>query len=185
MKSWYRIANKDFAPFLETPELAIQWAIENTDIESWLPDEEVPEYEGAINVSEDQYKQALKDYYTERAEAYSAKYHQVKDLPQVTIYRSVMLKNIDDIDWDNVGTHWSFEKSGAGAYGDVSPTVRKKGKEYVLTGVVEPQYIDWEYCFTSFMYYGEDQWECALDELSPITVTHVDDKPINPIQAAA
>ena len=83
-----------------------------------------------------------------------------------------------DIDWSGIGTHWSFEKSGAGVYGEAM----REGKgtqDIILTGITHPQYIDWEYCFTSFMYYGEDQWECALDEGSPITITHINNKQVN------
>jgi len=89
------------------------------------------------------------------------------------------------IRWDNIGTHWSFEKHGAGVYGELPSGLGKSTQDILLTGTTEPKYVDWEYCFTSFIYYGEDQWECALDDGSPVRITHINDKPIEPILSEA
>jgi len=171
--NWYKIAQSSPAPFLETRETAWAWAKENVDIEA---DEE--------SVQND-YDQANLELYLERADEYSDRYNAVRKQNVITIYRAIRVKTIKDINWENIGTHWSFTKEGAGVYGDIPRGLGKNTQDIILTGKTEAQYIDWEYCFTSFMYYGKTQWECALDEDSPITVTHINNKPIQKILAKA
>jgi len=173
--NWYKIAQSSPAPFLETREKAWAWAKENVDIEV---DEESAKNEG-------DFAKAHLELYLGRAEEYSDRYNTVRKLNAITIYRAIRVKTIKDINWKNIGTHWSFTKEGAGVYGDIPHGLGKNAQDIILTGKTETQYIDWEYCFTSFMYYGEDQWECALDEDSPITVTHINNKPIQKILAKA
>ena len=108
-----------------------------------------------------------------------------KKLETLRFSKNNFSKTIKDINWENIGTHWSFTKEGAGVYGDIPRGLGKNTQDIILTGKTEAQYIDWEYCFTSFMYYGKTQWECALDEDSPITVTHINNKPIQKILAKA
>ena len=170
--NWYKKAQTSSAPFLETPQQAWEWAKENVDIQV---------DEGA----ESEHDKAILESYLDKAEQYSDKYHEIKDLPAITIYRAIRVKSVEDINWDNIGTHWSFEKSGAGVYGDIPYGLSKQAKDILLTGITEPKYIDWEYCFTSFMYYGSDQWECSLDDGSPVTITHINDKTIEPIKGQA
>ena len=153
--------------FLSSPESAWSWAIENTDIDQFTEEE----------LKQTQY-QAVNEHYQNRAEEYSDKYNEIIQNDTITLYRAIKAPSIQHIDWNNVGTHWSFEKSGAGSYGEIKPKWHKY-PDIILTAIINTKYIDWEYCFTSFMYYGEDQWECALDEDVPITITHIDNQPIN------
>ena len=39
-----------------------------------------------------------------------------------------------------------------------------------MVGEIAPRHVDWEYGFTSFMYYGEDQWEISLENNSPVAI---------------
>jgi len=161
--NWYKISQNNPAPFLETPKLAWEWAKDNVDID--VKDKNIE------NISN--YEKALLDEYMEKAEMYSDRYHWAKDKKTITIYRAIRIKVLNDINWNKIGTHWSFEKSGAGVYASTDT------KDVLLTGIIEPKYIDWEYCFTSFMYYGESQWECALNPGSPVQITHIDDTSVN------
>jgi len=173
--NWYKKAQSNPAPFLETPEKAWEWAKENVDIqvtEDSVEKDNIP----------DEY---LLEKYIENCYTYSDKYNDIKNSPSVTIYRAIRVNTPSDINWNNVGTHWSFEKSGAGVYGELPRGLGKNTQDIVLTAIVEPKHIDWEYCFTSFMYYGEDQWECSLDEDAPITVTQINDQNVQPINAKA
>lgn len=56
----------------------------------------------------------------------------------------------------------------------------REGWDVILTGVVRPTDVDWEYGFTSFMIYGEDQWEVSLLSHSPVLVTHLDGRKLHP-----
>ena len=177
----YKIAT-ELASFLSTPQQAWEWAKENVDIEVTeddLMDTSLSELER--NALENQI-----EMHKERASLYSSKYNDIKNAGDIIIYRVIKVLSFNDIDWDNIGTHWSFEKEGAGAYGDIRPNIRKKGTDILLTGMVNIKDIDWEYCFTSFMYYGEYQWECALDDGAKVIITHVNNEKLNsPIQAEA
>ena len=112
----------------------------------------------------------------ERVSAYVYKYKEVMGRPTIEIYRAVCLKAITDLDLKKVGTHWSFDEKGVGCYGNGGDRDVPGGKMFVLTATANTKDIDWEYGFTSFMYYGEDQWECALNPGSKVSITAVDDK---------
>lgn len=185
--NWYKKAQSSPAPFLETPEMAWEWAQKNIDIdvdEDSLEDVDEDSLDSENNNEEAIFQQYLRrclQDLKDKAMTYSEKYNAIKNMPSVTIYRAIRIKGLEDIQWDKIGTHWSFDKKGAGVYGYFPPGYHNKQEtqDVVLTGVVEPKYIDWEYCFTSFMYYGEDQWECALDDGAPVKVTHINDSPVN------
>jgi len=44
---------------------------------------------------------------------------------------------------------------------------------WLVEGRVRPADIDWEYGFTSFIYYGEDQAEVSMHDHSPVLVTKI------------
>ena len=183
--TWYVLAQSNF---LETSESAYQWASENVDLKY---SEESLETE-FMNDSDKQYVEKVIAYDKERAEVYSDKYLDVMTQNQVTIYRAIMVPVLDEgdllasdikaINWGNVGTHWSFELEGAGSYGymgDDSIIGHGAPRDIIITCHVDPRYIDWEYGFTSFMYYGKDQWECALLKGSPIHVFQIEFKSVD------
>lgn len=176
----FKIANEP-APFLSTPEKAWIWAKENVDIsitEDSLNDPSLPDFQKAA------YERDIENN-IELAETYSYKYNQIKNSNNLVVYRAIRVLSLDDVNWSKIGTHWSFEKNGTGCYGCIDGIVNQKGIVIVLTGVTSPKNIDWEYSFTSFMYYGRDQWECSFNEGSNITITHINDEKINPINAIA
>lgn len=118
---------------------------------------------------------------------YVDKYNSLKTKSEVKIYRMVKLNNIKNLDLKNIGKHWSFDINGVGAYGEQHPNrvEMKNGKPFILNGITNPKSIDWVYGFHSFIWYGEDQWECALLKGSKVVITQINDSilktPINSI----
>lgn len=108
-----------------------------------------------------------------RINAYISKYNSIIQKPFIEIYRLIVLEDISQMNLKDIGIHWSFEIDGVGDYGVNRPKT-KKDKNYILTGTVNPKDIAWEYGLTSFMYYGEDQWECAIEPKSKIKITGID-----------
>ena len=124
--------------------------------------------------------------YIDRIESYVDKYNKLKKENEVKIYRLVKLDSISDLDINEIGKHWSFEKSGVGSYGGMHPKrdMEKTGKPYVLTAIISPKDIDWVYGFSSFIWYGEDQWECALMPKTQVLIIKINDKTLSdPIKA--
>lgn len=97
----------------------------------------------------------------EHTEAYCRKYLEVQQKGVAEIHRVVVLPSIDQLDTARIGTHWSFERHGAGDYG-LNRQRLPEDKTWLLTGRATPTDIDWEYGLYSFVWYGEDQWECSL-----------------------
>jgi len=52
----------------------------------------------------------------------------------------------------------------------------KTGRPYILEGNINPKNIDWEYGFHSFIWYGEDQWECALNKGANVKIIAINEK---------
>ena len=113
--------------------------------------------------------------------SYINKYNELKNKDSIEIYRLVKLNEEKDLDKKNIGMHWSFSPDGVGDYGGDHPkrVAHGTGNSFVLTGNVDPQFIDWVYGFSSFMWYGEDQWECALLKGAKVTITKINDKVLN------
>lgn len=122
-----------------------------------------------------------RDYYIELIELYVDKYNELKTQNSVTIYRLIKLNSLKDLDINNIGMHWSFEEDGVGAYGEQHPNrgMMITGKSFVLEGDVNPKYIDWVYGFNSFIWYGEDQWECALIKGAKVIINSINNKKLN------
>ena len=100
----------------------------------------------------------------------------------LTVYRAISVpvqKNgALGIRFGCLGTSWSKNRSGADVYNPVPHSGELK--KVVLTGEVAPEDVDWEYALTSFMLYGEDQWEVSLLPNVSVTVTHIDEAPLEP-----
>lgn len=122
-----------------------------------------------------------RDNYIELIDLYVDKYNELKTQNSVTIYRLIKLNSLKDLDINNIGMHWSFEEDGVGAYGEQHPNrdMMRTGKSFVLEGVVNPKYIDWIYGFNSFIWYGEDQWECALIKGAKVIINSINNKKLN------
>jgi hypothetical protein len=154
--------------FLSNYESATKYAYDNIDdvAEAFDSYDEDPD---------DIHASYSRDNYIELIELYVDKYNELKNQNTVTIYRLIILNSLNDLDINNIGMHWSFEKDGVGAYGEQHPNreMMKTGKSFILEGEVNPKYIDWVYGFSSFIWYGEDQWECALNKGAKVIINSI------------
>lgn len=165
--------------FLTNYDTAREYAYNNID--------DVAEAFDAYNEDPDDIHASYsRDKYIELIDLYVDKYNELKTQDSVTIYRLLKLNSIKDLDINNIGKHWSFEKDGVDAYGEQHPnrSMMQTGKPFILEGNVNPKYIDWVYGFHSFIWYGEDQWECALVKGTNVTINVINDKNlIQPLNA--
>ena len=148
----HRQRHRKVPVFLRDGESAFRWARKHVDIE------------------EDTY-----GLYEDRASTYSDFAHDAFRHGYVVVYRMVRVPRIGDtwqIDMSCLGKAWSKERRGAGVYGMVPEDLESTG-DILLTATVSAGDIDWEYGFTSFLYYGEDQWEVSMLPDSPVLLTHV------------
>ncbi len=173
--------------FLDSIDSAIVWALANVgDAEQSYPtgaearDFERENGRGAATVRRDMMEQAVDEYV--------AKFHEVTSDGEARIWRGITVPaNVDPrkwIKWSCLGTYWSFLKRGAGDYGNAydprcewpelpeGPT-----RVAIIEAIVPADGIDWEHGFTSFWYYGLDQFECALKPGSKVEVISIDGVP--------
>lgn len=162
--------------FLNSYDTAIKFAYENIDDVT----------EAFDNYDEDPnniHNEFYRDMYIERIELYVDKYKELMNDDSVIIYRMIALDSIDNLDINNIGTYWSFELDGVGVYG---LTNNKNNTKYTLEAIVHPKDIDWVHGFHSFIWYGEDQWECSLNSDAKVTIISINDKELDkPISATA
>lgn len=133
----------------------------------------------ALNNFDTDREDELTDYEEDRVSDYFYKYQESKDKQSFPIYRAIWADSVDDIDLDDIGVFWSFEKSGA------KPQNKVNGDQiFILTANVSPDQLDWEAGFLSYFYYGEDQWEANLGVNQEIEIIEINFKPLNrPISA--
>jgi len=150
--------------FLENEDAAFQWADKNVDHGFWEEDDDKNR------------KAAGRDILQERASQYSEFCGDAYAEGEVRIFRAVRVPvnkhGKPRIQYDNLGTSWSAEERGA----QVQGSVPYKGPvtDVIIEAVVSVDDIDWEFGYTSFVYYGEDQWEVAVKEGSDVRVEAVD-----------
>lgn len=147
---------KNVPPFLRNAQAAAEWGKQH--VETGMEDEE-----------------GYEEYMLDNGRMYSnfAK-HSYED-GKVVLYRAVRVPVVNgkaEVNLDCAGKAWSRIRSGAGVYG--SAPAKENHRDVIIQATVRPQDIDWEYGFTSFLYYGESQWEVSMIEDSPILVTHID-----------
>lgn len=70
--------------------------------------------------------------------------------PRIKIYRTIYLKNIESLRNEDLGESWSFEKDSAIEFGVHA------GNNYILSGVVNYNDIDWEQSIKSFVMNSSD-----------------------------
>lgn len=56
----------------------------------------------------------------------------------IKVYRAVYLKNKEDLDEENLGESWSFDKNSAIEFGS------HNNSNYLLSGMVHIDHVDWE-----------------------------------------
>lgn len=154
--------------FLSTRKTATAWAKKNTDSS---PDKYSEPYEHDLfNDRVDVYVFSCQDAFE--------RWNYNKE--PITIFRAIVTKMKNGapyINIDSLGKAWSIKRKGA------RPQNRKwlpewAGEEVtaLIQGSVSPIDVDWEYGFTSFLEYGEDQFEVSVNKHVPITVTHINDE---------
>ena len=162
--------------FLDSTHDAIKWALKNVGDAR----EDYPAGSSSRAVSYRMRKEM-------DVETYVAEYHGVMAAGQARIWRAVEIPAGEDprlwIDWDEVGTHWSFRRRGAGVYS--GGKVQGPTRVVVIEAVVQVAEIDWEYGFTSFWYYGEDQFECALVPGAKVEVVAINGASVAELTAKA
>ena len=148
--------------FLSNSASALRWAKKN-----------IGDINGYIDGMNEAQPGLGDEFYGRQAEAYSDFAKEAYDDGHVVIYRAIQVPEINQISWTNLGKSWSRTIEGVGVYG-IIPYEQVPLREVLLQGTVKPKDIDWEFGFTSFMYYGEDQWEVSMLPNVPVLVTHVD-----------
>jgi hypothetical protein len=83
------------------------------------------------------------------------------------------------VDVNCLGKAWSATYGGAGVYGSVAHYSENLA-DVIIEGRVMPEHVDWEYGYTSFLYYGEDQWEVILLTDSPVEVVKINGVELDP-----
>ena len=117
----------------------------------------------------------LSDLGEDRVTEYMYKFRDVTRKNEIEIYRLIMLQNIENLNINNIGEWWSFERDGVGDYG-FNGSDRHKHNSFVFTGTINTNDIDWERGFYSFMNYGKDQFECNVKIGSNVIITHINDE---------
>lgn len=150
--------------FLRDWETALRWAFRSVD----------------IGVRNDE----TVEYYGELAGIYSRFAQSAYREGSITVYRKIRVPVQNDkaaVSWNCLGKAWSSRRAGAGVYGIV-PHQGGHLVEVTITAKVRPSDVDWAFGFTSFLYYGEDQWEVSMLPDSPVLVTAIDDSQVEPFQ---
>lgn len=143
---------KKLPTFLSSGSSAVRWAKRHVADLDWDNDGEVLE-EWAFEYA-DFARQAWRD-------------------GRIEVYRAVAVPSHEKIRFDKLGKSWSYDRRGVGVYNKI---VGEGEREVVLTAVVRPEDVDWEFGFTSFMYYGPDQSEVSMNRHAPVEVIAVDGK---------
>ncbi len=170
------LPNPPVGHFLDSVESAITWALENVGDAC----EDYPK--GSSSRAE-----AVRQHQEEEVAEYVAEYAKVMRAGLAPIWRAIEIPRGENprlwIDWDELGTHWSFRRSGAGVYS--GGKIQGPTETVVIEAKVMANDIDWEYGFTSFWYYGTEQFECALKEGSTVEVTKVSGRSETDLKARA
>jgi len=158
--------------FLRSCKSAWRWAVKNI--------QEIGDAEyKARHKNDEGYSGAVRDQFREWACEYSEFAKETYRVGRIKVYRAIRVETINEIRWNCIGKSWSFTEKGAGIYGNAP----SGGVDIIIEAEVEPKDIDWEYGFTSYMYYGSDQSEVSLLKHSSVLVSAIDgqilEEPIN------
>ena len=160
--------------FLRSADHAYRWALKYVD-----------DMETRIEDLDNLAPGAGEQHFRELASLYSELARTIYSAGEAELFRAVRVqrdeKGVPIISTSKIGKAWSSQVDGAGVYG-MAPDREATGFEDVLlTGIVKPSSIDWKYGYTSFMYYGTDQWEVSLLSNVPVLLTHLDGEPLDPL----
>jgi hypothetical protein len=159
--------------YLENFKKAKRWAQENiNDLPSSFYDNNEDKYSQEDIITKELIEKRIREYVT--------MYGEISPEDTITLYRAICVSTIKHIDFDAIGVYWSFKKEGADCYGANS----EEKPRFILKGDLKGKDIDWEHGFYSFVWYGEEQWECALKKGSIITIKEINGEKLkNPKKA--
>ena len=104
-----------------------------------------------------------------RIKLYMDIHKKCKNLNVIDIQRKICIKELKDINFDNVGLFWSFKKTSVGFV-----TIDIPYYEIIFHGYTKYNNINWENSLDNFIYYGYDESEVKLYPNSDITILSID-----------
>lgn len=135
------------------------------DTEIWIPDSilfKLPDYKPKKIIREfNEYVKNLTDNYGDEDRAKEDYFWYLNTIGNMnenggTLYRIVFLKNIDDLNKDDLGEHWSLDKDFSRTYENIKD--QEEGmKPYIIIGKFEPNSIDIEQSLKSFSQLPDEQ----------------------------
>jgi len=143
----------DVPAFLRTPEAAARWAEKNTNV-----DTDEFEYETSLYNNASEYSRFAREAYRRGT---------------IPVWRMVQVPRGTMPNLHCLGRAWAYQPEGVGVYGTNPYAGRSDLEKVVMEGRVQARDVDWEYGFTSFIYYGEDQSEVSIHDHSPILIVKI------------
>jgi len=179
---------------LRDEKKAIEWWLENEKDHANVPlPYELMSYDGVLALAGRDIEEAEAEDYDlfeqivkanevlERTDFYVGFMLEAEEKDAVELYRSISVRDRRYIRRKGVGVFWSYEYHCAQSHwgSAVLP-------DFVLTGVVRPENIDWEGGYAAFIEFGEEECEVRVDEGAPILITEINGQELDdPIEATA
>lgn len=148
---------------LESTDSAIEWALKH-----------IPGARDAYPKSRSDYAISLRQRKQDEVEEYVDFYHQTRRSGGAIIYRMICVPSINDIDWENLGTYWSYLPEGAASYWKN----RDDCKDVLITARVSFDDINWNLGFSSFWDFGIEEAECAVKEGAELEIKAINHRPV-------
>jgi len=95
-------------------------------------------------------------------------------LPEpIPIFRAISATNEEQIDKENPGIYWSFEKDNAITFG------KRNGSNFLLSGTIASKYVDWEetiraYVINSDLTDGDSEFEINVKDDTKINIIKIE-----------
>lgn len=91
----------------------------------------------------------------------------------IPVYRSLMAKSEDDIDFDYIGESWSFIKDSAISFGS------HNNSNFLISGLIDKDYVNWDETINRFILFSsggdsDDENEIVIKDMNKIKVTGVE-----------
>lgn len=159
----------DIDKIIEPYGVSIRWLMSDVDYEAY--DDLYPGYNYTKpEDAENEDKEFYFDSEEKAVEAIENIFYQFDILPDpIPVYRVMKVKNLEDIDYDDLGASWSYEKDSALGFGS-----RYNLYSVLLSGLIEKKYIDWKstlkvYVQHSLGLIGEEENEIVIPNTDNIT----------------
>jgi hypothetical protein len=90
----------------------------------------------------------------------------------IPVYRSLMVKSEDDIDFDYIGESWSFRKDSAISFGS------HNGSNFLISGLIDKDYVNWDETINRFILFSsggddDDENEIVIKDMDKIKIIGV------------